>query len=86
MNPRALAGAIAGGVAGALVFAGFIVLGLILDDRVTNLVPVVVLGFAGAYAGWLLGVIVFGAVRGGRGPAGGPEEPDIPDDTTRGVR
>jgi hypothetical protein len=46
------------------VFGGFIVLGLILDDRVSSLVPVFVLGAAGAYAGWLLGVIVFGAVRG----------------------
>ena len=65
MNPRALGGAIAGGIAGALVFAGFIVLGLVLDDRVTSLAPVVVLGLAGAYAGWLLGVVVFSAVRGG---------------------
>jgi len=71
VNSRSLAGAVAGGVAGALVFAGFVVLGLILDDRVTNLVPVIVLGAAGAYAGWLLGVIVFGAVRG----AGGTENP-----------
>jgi len=67
MNSRSLAGAVAGGVAGALVFAGFIVLGLILDDRVTNLAPVIVLGLAGAYAGWLLGVVVFGAVRGAEG-------------------
>ena len=65
MNPRALGGAIAGGIAGALVFAGFIVLGLVLDDRVTSVAPVVILGLAGAYAGWLLGVVVFGAVRGG---------------------
>ena len=46
------------------MFAGFLVLGLILDDRVSSLVPAFVLGAAGAYAGWLLGVIVFGAVRG----------------------
>jgi hypothetical protein len=51
-------------VAGALVFAGFVMLGLVLDDRVSNLAPVIVLGVAGAYAGWLLGVIVFGTVRG----------------------
>jgi len=63
LNPRALGGAIAGGIAGALVFAGFIVLGLVLDDRVTSLAPVVILGLAGAYAGWLLGVVVFSAVR-----------------------
>ena len=65
MNPRALGGAIAGGFAGALVFAGFIVLGLVLDDRVSSVAPVVILGLAGAYAGWLLGVVVFSAVRGG---------------------
>ena len=69
MNSRTLAGALAGGVAGALVFGGFIILGLMLDDRVSTAVPVVVLGAAGAYAGWLLGVIVFGAVR-------GPDEAD----------
>lgn len=54
-----------GGVAGALVFGGFIALGLILDDRVDSIVPAIVLTLAGGYAGWLLGVIVFGAVRGG---------------------
>jgi len=32
---------------------------------VGNPIPVVVLAVAGAYGGWLLGVIVFGAVRGG---------------------
>jgi len=48
------------------------VLGLILDDRVTNLAPVIVLGLAGAYAGWLLGVIVFGAVRGPDGAENPP--------------
>jgi hypothetical protein len=47
------------------VFAGFILLGLVLDDRVTSVAPVVILALAGAYAGWLLGVVVFGAVRGG---------------------
>jgi hypothetical protein len=65
LTPRALGGAIAGGIAGALVFAGFILLGLELDDRVTSLAPLVILALAGAYAGWLLGVVVFGAVRGG---------------------
>ena len=54
-----------GGITGALVVAGFVALGLILDDRVTSVVPVIVLSIAGAYAGWLVGVIVFGAVRGG---------------------
>lgn len=79
MNPRALAGAVAGGIAGAIVFAGFIVLGLIVDERVTNIAPVIVLAIAGAYAGWLLGVIVFGAVR-------GSDESESRDETTRGVR
>ena len=65
MSPRTLAGAIAGGVAGALVLGAFVALGLMLDDRVASQVPVIVLALAGAYAAWLLGVIVFGAVRGG---------------------
>ena len=63
-----------GGVAGALVFAGLIGLGLLLMDRVASIVPVVVLAIAGAYAGWLVGVIVFSAVRGG-GPEGEQPEP-----------
>ncbi|HVS50346.1 MAG TPA: hypothetical protein VHJ99_15790 [Candidatus Dormibacteraeota bacterium] len=53
-----------GGVAGALVFGGFIGLGMLLMDRVASIVPVIVLAIAGAYAGWLVGVIVFSAVRG----------------------
>lgn len=80
MNPRALAGVIAGGIAGALVFAGFIFLGLIVNARVSNFVPVIVLGIAGAYAAWLLGVIVFGAVR------GGSDDIDTRDENTEGVR
>jgi glycopeptide antibiotics resistance protein len=55
-----LAGAIAGGV----VFALFVGLGLTLLNRVANNLPVIILGVAGAYAGWLVGVIVFGSVRG----------------------
>ncbi len=54
-----------GGITGALVLGGFIALGLTLDDRVASIVPVIVLTVAGAYAAWLVGVIVFGAVRGG---------------------
>ena len=46
-------------------------LGILLVSRVANGVPVVVLAIAGAYAGWLLGVVVFGAVR---GEDGGQEE------------
>jgi hypothetical protein len=65
-----LIGAVAGGVAGALVFGGFIGLGMLLTARVANVVPVVILAIAGAYAGWLVGVIVFSAVR----AAGAKEE------------
>ena len=54
----------AGGIAGAVVFAGGVGLGLVLSSRVANPIPLIVLAVAGAYAGWLLGVIVFGAVRG----------------------
>jgi hypothetical protein len=57
--------AVVGGITGALVVGGFIGLGLILDDRVASIVPVIVLTVAGGYAAWLVGVIVFGAVRGG---------------------
>jgi len=56
-----------GAVAGSIVFGLFVGLGLTLLNRVASLVPVVVLGIAGAYAGWLVGVIVFGAVRGTNG-------------------
>jgi hypothetical protein len=53
-----------GAVVGAIVFGLFVALGLTLVNRVASNVPVVILGIAGAYAGWLVGVIVFGAVRG----------------------
>jgi hypothetical protein len=49
---------------GSIVFGLFVGLGLTLLNRVASLVPVVILAIAGAYAGWLVGVIVFGAVRG----------------------
>jgi hypothetical protein len=55
---------LAGAIAGIIVFGLFIGLGLTLLNRVANGLPVIVLGIAGAYAGWLVGVIVFGAVRG----------------------
>jgi type III secretory pathway component EscT len=54
-----------GTIAGVIVFALFIGLGLTLLNRVASPLPVVILGIAGAYAGWLVGVIAFGAVRGG---------------------
>jgi formate hydrogenlyase subunit 3/multisubunit Na+/H+ antiporter MnhD subunit len=55
---------LAGSIAGIIVFGLFIGLGLTLQNRVANGLPVIILGIAGAYAGWLVGVIVFGAVRG----------------------
>lgn len=64
-----MAGAIAGGVAGALVFGALVGLGGLLSSRVGSPVPLIVLAVAGAYGGWLLGVIVFGAVRGGNDQA-----------------
>lgn len=64
----------AGGVAGALVFGAFVGLGMLLMGRVASIVPVVILAIAGAYAAWLLGVIVFSAVR-GADPEGGKAEP-----------
>jgi hypothetical protein len=56
---------VAGGVAGAVVFACLLSFGFLLSSRVDNVIPVIVLGVAGAYAAWLVGVVVFGAVRGG---------------------
>lgn len=56
-----------GVVAGGLVLAGFVGLGLVLTSRVASAVPVIVLGVGGAYAAWLVGVIVFGAIRGSDG-------------------
>ena len=50
---------------GAVVFGGMLWFGLLLSSRVDNMVPVIVLAIAGAYAGWLVGLIVFSAVRGG---------------------
>ena len=61
----------AGGVAGAVVFASLLSFGFLLSSRVDNVIPVIVLGVAGAYAAWLVGVVVFGAVR---GPGGNDNE------------
>jgi hypothetical protein len=49
---------------GAVVFGGMLWFGLMLSSRVDSVVPVIVLGVAGAYAAWLVGLIVFSAVRG----------------------
>jgi hypothetical protein len=43
----------------------FVGLGLTLLNRVASPLPVIILAIAGAYAGWLVGVIAFGSVRGG---------------------
>jgi hypothetical protein len=55
---------LAGAIAGSIVIGLFVGLGLTLLNRVASPLPVIILGIAGAYAGWLVGVIVFGAVRG----------------------
>ena len=55
----------AGGVVGAVVFVALVGFGSLLSSRVGSPIPLIALAIAGAYAGWLLGVIVFGAVRGG---------------------
>jgi len=47
-----------------VVLAAFVAFGLMLGGRVANPIPLIVLSIAGAYGGWLLGVVVFGAVRG----------------------
>lgn len=60
-----MVGAAAGSLAGLVVFGAFVELGLMLMNRVANPIPLIILAIAGAYAGWLLGVIIFSAVRGG---------------------
>jgi hypothetical protein len=56
---------VVGILAGAVVLLGFIGLGILLTSRVDSPVPVIVLALGGVYAGWLVGVIVYGAIRGG---------------------
>ena len=63
------------------MFALFIGLGLTLLNRVATDVPVIILGVAGAYAGWLVGVIVFGSVR---GAGSQPDEVDPKDQEKQG--
>jgi len=65
-----LIGALAGGIMGAGVFGAMFAFGLLISSRVDNVIPLIVLAISGAYAGWLVGVIVFSAVRG----AGAKEE------------
>ena len=61
------------------MFALFVGLGLTLLNRVDNDLPVIILGIAGAYAGWLLGVIVFGSVRGTNNQTDGIDRKDQED-------
>ena len=77
MNRR-FGATVAGLLAGACSFALLLLLGLLLysrlfgDSTVALVVITALFGAAGAYAGWLLGVIVFSALRGvgdGDGPA-----------------
>jgi hypothetical protein len=67
---------LAGGIAGGIVFALFVGLGLTLLNRVDNDLPIIILGVAGAYAGWLVGVIVFGSVRGTNNQTDGADRND----------
>ena len=64
-----LVGVVAGGVGfGVLILAGYLLYQRVWGDSVTALVVVLVLsGAAGLYAGWILGMIVFSAVRGSEG-------------------
>lgn len=55
------------------MLGGFIGLGLLLDSRVASEVPLIVLALAGAYAAWLVGVIVYGAIRGTDNGSQAPE-------------
>jgi hypothetical protein len=63
-----------GVIAGSIVFALFVGLGLTLLNRVASPLPVIILAIAGAYAGWLVGVIAFGSVRGGPDQQGSEKE------------
>ena len=58
------------------MFALFVGLGLTLLNRVDNDLPIIILGVAGAYAGWLVGVIVFGSVRGTNNQTDGTDRTD----------
>ena len=78
MSSRRLTAALLGVLAGAAGFAVLLVAGWLLyrrlwGDSVPALALIVALfGAAGLYAGWLLGVIVFSALR---GPDDGQETP-----------
>ena len=69
MSTRNLGATVLGLVAGAAGFGGLLFVGVLLYHRVWGdsapaLVAVVVIfGGAGLYAGWILGMLVFSAVR-----------------------
>ena len=67
-----MVGAIAGAIIGAAVLAAFIGLGLLLSSRVgtPTFVLDAILGPGVAYAGFVVGVIVFSAVRGSEPDSG----------------
>ena len=56
------------------MLAACVALGLTLDSRVSNPAPVIILAIAGAYGAWLVGVVVFGAVRGSEDAGAGGEQ------------
>jgi hypothetical protein len=70
INNRQLTATVLGTLAGAagfgtLMLAGWLLYRRLWGDSPTALVVIVVVfGAAGLYAGWLLGVIVFSALRG----------------------
>ena len=70
MNGRHLGATVLGLIAGAAGFATLLLVGYLLyrrvwGDWVPALVGMIALfGTAGSYAGWILGMVVFSAVRG----------------------
>ena len=70
MSSRGAAAAILGCGAGLTAFVGLVLAGVLLyqrlagDSVVALVIFVAIFGLAGAYAGWLLGVIVYSGVRG----------------------
>jgi hypothetical protein len=76
MSGRDLGASLLGLVAGATGFAGLLLAGYLIyrriwGDSVPALVGVaIVFGAAGLYAGWILGMLVFSAVRGSQNGGG----------------
>lgn len=78
MSSRDLSASALGLVAGAAGFAVILLVGYLLyrrvwGDSIPALVGVIVVfGAAGLYAGWILGMLVFSAVRGPQDGRGRP--------------